>query len=175
VCSTTEGHDHLAEHGDTDVTAATDADCDAAHAFYDEVVAAAAAYEDLEAALADGYVISNQSAEDPSSFDHYFNAAYQDDGTSPDSQHPEGLMYNTWPDGTSVLVGVVFISRDADPEQPGGAFTVWHDHHDPDIPASATIPKMLHVWLFDDATDVFAHSLMEMFPGGGDRRAPLPF
>lgn len=169
--SGTTDHGHTL-HDATEGRAVTEADCDAAEAFYDEVVAAAGArFADVAAAEEAGYVISRQSADSPNPVDHYRLVGGNDAELDP--YLPEGLVYRTDPDsGEAVLIGVVFMEVGDDLAQPGGPLTVWHDHHDtescmelvPDCDPETdgdNAPRMLHVWFFDGVVDVFAHD----YPG----------
>lgn len=171
---TQHGHDqHTDEHGLTvhDSTGGrepTEEDEENAAAFVDAVVAGIAEYTDIDAAIADGYVESEGSADRP--LKHYMKRGV--DGASLDPDEPSGLMYYV-DDDQATLLGAVWTTRDAEPPQPGGPLTLWHDHAaqgcptaHPDCPAAdggdpgPNVPKMLHVWTFDDARDRFAHDIM---------------
>ncbi len=174
-------------HDSTGGRAVTEDDCENAEAFYDEVRAEAIArYSDLAVAEDAGYRISGSSAKSPSPLEHYLLAGGTDEVLDPTL--PEGLIY--WVDaetGDALLIGVVFLESGDDLPQPAGPLTVWHDHSDLesclemdpncDVEADgANAPRMLHVWFFDGAVNVFAND----FPGAvGDRGltrdAPLPW
>ncbi len=179
-------HAGASDHGHTlhDATggrAVTQADCDAAAEWFDEVsTRALERFADLDDAIDAGYVITKQSRESSNPLDHYILRGGND--AQVDADLPEGLVYRIDADtGESVLYGVVFIEHGDDLPQPGGPLTVWHDHHDAesclalnddcDVEAgAANAPRMLHVWFFDGVVDVFAHD----YPGavGVDGRRP---
>jgi hypothetical protein len=166
-----DAHDHATSHGLTlhDATGGVPGpdDCAGAQAFHERVRAAVEPYRDADAARAAGYTPNLKALTDDLPVDHWSRrgsglAAF-------DAAQPDGLVY--YADGDSeILLGAVFVERGDDLPQPGGAYTVWHDHHQAGCPAErpncarATpegAPRMLHVWVFEGALDPFAHSFGE--------------
>lgn len=153
-----------------------------ADAFYSSVQSGIARFADVSVAEREGYHARGASA-GPGKVQHYFGGGRN--GAALDTQHPSGLVY--FVDGDhATLLGAVWATTAADPPQPGGSLTVWHDHHKcgcppahPSCPASrgeiGNPPKMFHAWTFEGVVDRFAHD----FPGavGPDhvRGEPLPF
>jgi hypothetical protein len=59
---------------------------------------------------------------------HYANPAYARDGVVFDLAHPETAIYRTLPDGTRVLVGVMYTAPAGEGPTPCGNATWWHTH-----------------------------------------------
>jgi hypothetical protein len=135
-------------HDATGAASPTADDCVHAQAFYAQVSAAAVRYADIDAATADGYVPGPRAASNGRPVDHYFLRGR--DPAVLDATKPEGLVY--WVDGdTATLLGVLFMEHDdANLQQPGGPYTLWHDH--------GGAVKMFHVWVFDGVKEPFALS-----------------
>jgi len=185
-----EGHDHgLVIHDSTGGREPTEEDEANADAFYDEVVAGVARYQDIAVAIADGYTVSPNDA--AQSISHYMKRGVN--GAALDPEVPSGLVYYE-DENQALLIGVVWTTQTAEPSQPGGPLTVWHDHSSmgcpvahPDCPAATggagagNPPKMFHVWLFEGAQDRFGHSFVvalgQTRPAGQSptERPPLPF
>jgi hypothetical protein len=197
---------HIEQHGNTELAVhncsgrdePTKEDEANAEELIDTVTAALDHYQDIAAAKADGYRITDEAAQSPSPIDHYMRSAGTQRG-DPDKlhpKHPDGLVYFAEDDGSDILLGAVWRSRAECPPQPAGPLTVWHDHSPsgcpsahPDCPLAtgepvdeAHVPKMFHVWIFEGVEEPFAHD----FPGalgghghGGARspgdRPQLPF
>ncbi|MGQ0804707.1 MAG: hypothetical protein ACT4PI_12705 [Actinomycetota bacterium] len=181
--------DHgLAEHDSTGGREPTAEDEANADAFYDAVAAGTERYQDVNVAVADGYVESANGNDGP--IKHYMQRGgdpERDEAVDP--ENPSGLVYYV-DENQTTLIGAVWVSRAEEPEQPGGPLTVWHDHSPmgcpeahPDCPAADGIddgeipPRMLHVWLFEGA-DTFAHDFPGAIQGVGEdhqRGDPLPF
>lgn len=186
---TTSDDDHgLAEHDSTGGREPTAEDEANADAFYDAVAAGTERYQDINVAIADGYVESANGNDGP--IRHYMQRGgdpERDEAVDP--ENPSGLVYYV-DENQTTLIGAVWVSRAEEPEQPGGPLTVWHDHSPmgcpeahPDCPAADGIddgeipPRMLHVWLFEGA-DTFAHDFPGAIQGVGEdhqRGDPLPF
>ena len=190
-----EAHDDhgLAEHDSTGGREPTAEDEANADAFYDEVAAGTERYQDVDVAVADGYVETSANGGD-GPIKHYMQRGGNPDRDEAlDAESPSGLVYYV-DENQTTLIGVVFVSRAEEPPQPGGPLTVWHDHSPmgcpeahPDCPAADGIddgeipPRMMHVWLFEGA-DTFAHDFPGAIQGigadggeGHQRGDPLPF
>jgi len=185
-----QADDHgLTVHDSTGGREPTEEDEANADAFFDAVVEGIAEYADIDVAIADGYVESDGSADQ--TLKHYMKRGV--DGAAVDPEEPSGLMYYV-DDDQATLIGAVWRTRDAEPPQPGGPLTPWHDHAaqgcpeaHPDCPAAdggdpgPNVPKMLHVWTFDGARERFAHDIMGALGGdagpgrGRGPKPPLPF
>jgi hypothetical protein len=174
----TDGHG-LTVHDSTGGREPTDEDEANADALFDAVVEGIAEYADLDVAIADGYVESDDSAD--RTLKHYMKRGV--DGAALDPDEPSGLMYYV-DDDQATLLGAVWTTRDAEPPQPGGPLTLWHDHAaqgcpaaHPDCPAAdggdpgPNVPKMFHVWTFDDVEERFAHDIMSALGGDGESRS----
>jgi hypothetical protein len=131
-----------------------------------------ARFEDVSAALADGYRPSPPLA-GPTV--HYSNPAYAH-GHVLDTRHPQSLVYADTPSGPR-LIGAMYMMPDA--RTPGvavgGALTEWHVHADlcftlpgpalvgiespfqtcPVGALNAVTPSMLHVWTVDNPGGAF--------------------
>lgn len=158
-------------HDSTGGREPTEADEAGADEFYDATVAGTERYEDLDVAIADGYHLTDPDGA-AGNLQHWMREDRgEEDDRSLDPTSPEGLIY-WFGDGEAELVGVVYVTREAEPEQPGGPLTLWHDHSASGTPGGrapvagagsggAGPPLMLHVWFFDGVVDRFAHD----FPG----------
>jgi hypothetical protein len=137
-----------------------------------------APYEDLNVALAAGYVEVTQDI--PLIGAHFMNPAYVADGVF-DPARPEMLIY-TYKDGAWQLYGASFITRisvsgdEPLPEGFAGPFDVWHYHDNwcfkldgAEVTTKESCTKarglfvarmgyMVHVWLRENPNGVFAHS-----------------
>jgi hypothetical protein len=139
-----------------------------------ETRAAAVRFENLEAALAEGYY---QVAPARNGLVHYMNAAYNRDGRILDPERPESLIYLSMADGSWKLVGVMYRMPSADQPGPrvGGILTTWHAHDNLCVANGRVVatttdgncargtlsktPEMLHVWLVDNPHGVFADDM----------------
>jgi hypothetical protein len=173
-------------HDSTGGREPTEEDHENAEALYDAVVEGIAEYEDLEAALADGYVETRNS--EGLTVKHFMKRG--GDGGELDPNEPSGLVYFVDDDQTTLL-GAVWVTRENEPPQPGGPLTRWHDHSPlgcpestPDCPIGTATdgvpPLMFHVWTFDGAANVFAHGIPDAVGGDGGavgdgERPRLPF
>lgn len=163
----------LHDHGVA--VAVTAAELEAAARLVAETRAAAARFEDIEAARAEGYY---QVAPPRNGLVHYLNAGYNRDGRILDPEHPESLVYLRLPDGGWKLVGVLY--RMPRPDQPGprvgGPLTTWHAHDNLCTANGRVVgtivngrctngtwmgktPEMLHVWLVDNPNGVFSDDM----------------
>jgi len=162
----------LHDHGE--VLGVTTAELEAAARLVADTKAAAARFENLEAARAEGYY---QVAPPRNGLAHYLNAGYTRDGRILDPERPESLIYLRMTNGSWKLVGVMY--RMPSPDQPGprvgGALTAWHAHDNlctangrvvaTTTNGSCTIgtwsktPEMLHVWLVDNPDGVFSDDM----------------
>jgi hypothetical protein len=133
---------------------------------------AVARWEDVDAALADGYVARRRGV----GAVHYPNFANRRDDAVLDPEHPESLVYLQRPNGDPILLGVVYIAtRLEERPTPAGAIAAWHVHHadgcrHPDVDAGCSEVRggMLHVWLYDGVVDPFADP---MFASMGSKEA----
>jgi hypothetical protein len=161
-------------HAHGEALAVTAAELAAAARLVAETRAAAARFEDIEAARAAGYY---QVAPPRNGLAHYLNAGYTRDGRILDPERPESLIYLRLTDGSWKLVGVMY--RMPSPDQPGprvgGALTAWHAHDNlctanGRVVATTTTgscttgtwsktPEMLHVWLVDNPNGVFSDDM----------------
>ena len=99
---------------------ATLAERRASATFVRRTLTAAHRYEDVDAAVAAGFVRVDES--------HYVDEAAVQDGRMLDPAHPEALMYVTSAEGTQ-LVGVMYLAEGlAHGVQVGGSMTPWHYH-----------------------------------------------
>lgn len=162
----------LHDHGE--VVAVTSAELEAAARLVADTKAAATRFQDLEAALSEGYY---QVAPPRSGLTHYMNTSYNRDGRILDPEHPESLIYLSMTDGSSKLVGIMYRMPSKDEPGPriGGALTGWHAHDNLCIEngkvvaianngacAKGTLtrtPEMLHVWLVDNPDGVFSDDM----------------
>ncbi|MDZ4828073.1 MAG: hypothetical protein SGJ13_16655 [Actinomycetota bacterium] len=130
-----------------------------ADTFFAAVKEGSARFEDVDVAIAEGYVMNERAASMPGKNKHYRLR-----GANPgvlDPTQPEGLVYRIDGD-TAQLLGVVFVERDdANREQPGGPITQWHDHSEQS--GNENAPNMMHVWTYEGA-DPFAHTYRESRP-----------
>jgi hypothetical protein len=171
VGSSTQGgisHDHGA------ALAVTAAELEAATRLVADTKAAAARFENIEAARAEGYY---QAASPRNGLVHYFNTGYNRDSRILDPEHPESLVYLQLTDGNWKLVGVLY--RMPSPGQPGprvgGPLTAWHAHDNLCTANGRVVgkiingrctngtlsltPEMLHVWLADNPNGVFSDDM----------------
>jgi hypothetical protein len=120
----------------------------------------AARWDDVDAALADGFV----ARRDGIGAVHYANFANRRDDGVLDPAHPEALVYLQRPNGDPILLGVVYtVNGFQDRPTPAGELAAWHVHgvpecHHPDLePGCGDVRGgMLHVWLYDGVVDPFA-------------------
>ena len=119
----------------------------------DATRAAAARWNDVDVALADGYVAA-AAASAPSTTANFANRR---DEAVLDPEHPESLVYLQRPNGDPILLGVVYIvTRFEERPTPAGDLAAWHVHgvpgcHHPDLDPGCSDVRggMLHVWLYD--------------------------
>ncbi|HXH20533.1 MAG TPA: hypothetical protein VNN10_00785 [Dehalococcoidia bacterium] len=160
------------DHGEA--AAITAAELEAAARLVADTRAASVRFEDIQAALAEGYY---QAAPPRNGLAHYMNTAYNRDGRILDPEHPESLIYLRLANGSWKLVGVMY--RMPSPDQPGprvgGPLTAWHAHDNlctANGRVVATVsngtcargtasktPEMLHVWLVDNPNGVFSDDM----------------
>src|SRR5439155_5132521 len=162
--------DRSVVHDHGQAIAVTTAELEGAARLVADTKAAAARFEDLEAARSAGYY---PVAPPRNGLVHYLNPGYNRDGRILDPERPESLVYLRLTDGSWKLVGVMY--RMPSPDQPGprvgGALTAWHAHDNlctanGRIVATTTngscthgtwsqTPEMLHVWLVDNPNGGF--------------------
>jgi hypothetical protein len=151
------------------------AELEAAARLVAETKAAAARFEDIEVALADGYY---EVAPPRNGLAHYINSRYTRDGRILDPERPESLVYLRLTDGSWKLVGVLY--RMPSPDEPGprigGPLTTWHAHDNLCTEngrvvattnntgscargTSSKTPEMLHVWLVNNPNGVFSDDM----------------
>jgi len=171
-----EPHTHTAE------VAVTADDLAAASALVAALKAHVAPYEDIAAALSDGYVQITQDLEAIAA--HFVRMDYLDDGHELDPERPEFLLYSKRLDGSWRLLGVMFYAEEDSDEPPSyfGALDAWHYHEKlcftvmgvrvaENAAACAGgqfVEKtrwQLHAWTLDGATGVFAHDYAPITPG----------
>ena len=134
-----------------------------------------AAYEDYDAAIADGY---ERDGPEIGLEVHLANKANQKDGRTLDPARPELLVYAA--DGDHyVLLGVAYTMEKAGDPGPeiGGSLTRWHAHNVcvtlmppgfgivspfgtcPIGAVSVTLPEMIHVWTVENPDGPYAQHL----------------
>jgi hypothetical protein len=141
------------------------------------VRAATAKYQDIAAAVADGYEPDRRGDGLDLQFEH---KGHQSDSAILDPSRPEMLVFAR-AGGRAVLLGVVFQMPRAGQRGPqvGGATTTWHAHNlcvgllppgfslvtpygtCPFLTAQVTVPEMMHVWVVESAAGPFADALPE--------------
>ncbi|HEV8339877.1 MAG TPA: hypothetical protein VGR25_09520 [bacterium] len=138
----------------------------------------AAAFADLNAAVAAGYVQSTRWSLLNWGAAHFTNFTYSRDGRHLDTQRPESLIYLKLPSGKVALLGVMFSAPKGEGPRPGGPLTDWHTHDNLCISATgaavlAIAPgqcpagaffvgervEMMHIWIFNNPEGPFAHPL----------------
>lgn len=102
--------------------------------------AGVAKYEDLSAAIADGYRPISPSWQP---IGHYLDPSYQREGRVLDPSRPEALVYASTSKGP-VLMGAMYLMPEPGVSGPqiGGCLTQWHAHA---LDGWET-PEMMHVW-----------------------------
>ncbi len=173
---------HAQHHPESDISAATPEQREAARRLLEETIAATHKYRDIDAAIADGYRPPRISSAQMRSA-HYSNPAYFRDGKILDPENPEQLVYLQLGNSKPVLAGAVFVvPPGVEPPQPGGPLTIWHDHADtclnlttgerrsvdadgncPEgfrggLNTGRTPPKMMHVWFTHDLALAYSTS-----------------
>lgn len=162
----------LHEHGEA--VAVTSAELEAAARLVADTKAAAVRFEDIDAALAEGYY---QVAPPRNGLAHYMNTSYNRDGRILDPERPESLIYLRMTNGGWRLVGVMY--RMPSPDEPGprvgGPLTAWHAHDNLCTANGRVVgvvvngectkgtfsktPEMLHVWLVENPDGVFSDEM----------------
>lgn len=142
-----------------------------------------AQYEDVRAALADGYVQITPDL--PGIAAHFIRGEYQRDGREMDPEHPEVLLYTKRLDGQWKLVGAMFMAEKMTEEPPNyfGPLDAWHYHSNLCFTAGAGVRTVtarsecanglfvartawqLHVWTVPGGNGVFAHDYAPISPG----------
>jgi hypothetical protein len=179
----TDGADHASDadgaghagHVTQECTApVTDEQRAAADQLVADTRAAVATYEDLDVAVADGYVpITPEGAQ----VVHYANFATLGDSVTLQSDGIESLVYAFDRNRTPYLLGAMYLLDDPAVEapMPGGCLTTWHAHDNlctapgkgmvatiaadgscPDGSSNTVTPMMLHVWSLDLPTGPFS-------------------
>ncbi|WP_322818546.1 hypothetical protein [Tepidiforma sp.] len=138
-------------------------------------------YEDVRAAMADGYIQITQDL--PGIAAHFLRPDYLRDGRQMDPEHPEVLLYTKRLDGSWRLVGAMFLAEGVTEEPPSyfGPLDAWHYHENLCFVGSAVrvtssqaecpglftarTPWQLHVWTVPTTGGVFAHDMPEISPG----------
>lgn len=148
--------------------------------FYLRTVESLKRWDDVNVALAEGYV-----RDESQDFTHYANANFLFDGETLNPDKPEYLMFYDTPKGIK-LVGAMFIveSLTGHGDQFGGLETVWHFHdYGEGVCAPIQVPKdlrdkygiskghcdqgylvkrsteMIHVWIIDHPEGRYATSM----------------
>jgi len=168
----------LQHHAEVPVTAEQLA---AASDFVARLKASLTPYEDVRAALADGYIQITQDL--PGIAAHFIRLDYQRDGRQMDPERPEVLLYTKRLNGSWQLVGAMFLAEGVTAEPPSyfGPLDAWHYHENLCFVGSAVrvtssqgecpglftarTPWQLHVWTVPTAGGVFAHDMPEIAPG----------
>lgn len=159
-----DGHAHAHAHAHVLAAAApTDQQTSAAARLVDDTRNGIARFENLQAALADGYRPSTPATAPTV---HYVNPKYARSGVV-DPGHPQALVYANTPEGPRLL-GAMFMMPGANqlPPDIGGSIAEWHSHPNlcflpptfvidglqspfgscPTGAINAPTPAMLHVW-----------------------------
>jgi len=155
----------------------------AASAFVAELKTNTAKYEDIRAAMADGYAQITPDLAGIAA--HFIRGDYQRDGRELDPAYPEVLLYSKRLDGEWRLVGVMFLAEKVGDTPPSyfGGLDVWHNHTNLCFTAGAAVRTtanaaecrggvfvaqtawQMHVWVRDDAPGIFAHDYAPIAPG----------
>lgn len=138
-------------------------------------------YNDVHAALTDGYIQTTQDL--PGIAAHFIRPDYLRDGRQLDPEYPEVLLHTKRLDGSWRLVGAMFLAEGVTEEPPSyfGPLDAWHYHENLCFVGSAVrftssqaecpglftarTPWQLHVWTFPTTGGVFAHDMPEISPG----------
>ncbi len=179
----TEGMDEGSAHTHGTEIPVTPEQLQAASEFYARVKEASAKYEDIQRAMADGYV--QVTPDLPGIAAHFHHGGHSNDGQLMNPEKPETLLYSKRMDGTWRLVGLMFTSEKASDTPPAffGPLDVWHRHENLCFTAGAqvsvkpsasacvggvflkTTAWMLHVWTAPGSEGVFAHDFAPIAPG----------
>lgn len=128
------GADH--GHGDGPITSlydprVTPGQRDAAQTLIDETRAGIAAFPDVDAVVAAGYMSIGDGV---TGFEHFVHPGFIGDGIELDPDRIESIVARVNPDGTKDLVSAMYLmspgSTMADVPDIAGALTTWHDHQD---------------------------------------------
>jgi hypothetical protein len=142
-----------------------------------------ARYEDVRAAIADGY--AQITPDLPGIAAHFIRGNYQRDGREMDPEHPEVLLYTKRLDGEWRLVGAMFLAErmTEDPPSYFGPLDAWHYHSNLCFTAGAAVQEVasqadcrngafvartawqLHVWTAPGGNGIFAHDYAPISPG----------
>ncbi|NJD64622.1 MAG: hypothetical protein FIB00_05160 [Chloroflexi bacterium] len=142
-----------------------------------------AQYEDVRAAMADGY--AQITPDLPGIAAHFIRGNYQRDGREMDPEHPEVLLYTKRLDGEWRLVGAMFLAEQMTEEPPSyfGPLDSWHYHSNLCFTAGAGVRAVgsrgdclngvfvartawqLHVWTAPGGNGIFAHDYAPISPG----------
>ena len=161
-------------HGVADPSKATPAERAAAQLLLEQTRLGTQRYQELSAALADGYRAVTPTDQP---IVHYVNPAYLVNGDTLNPERPEALVYGNGAKG-SILLAAMYIAHRIGQAGPdiGGPLTLWHSHSnlcfsartniidgftDPDgnCPTgsfNAGTPEMLHVWVVDNPDGAFS-------------------
>jgi hypothetical protein len=173
-------------HGTTD--GITTAQQERADALVDETEDALPRWDDVDAAVADGFHWIGDGRL-PGKYQHYISEANLASDDVLDADHPESLVYRNDGNGTVTLVSAMYIlprgSTMDDVPDVGGSLTPWHDHDNlcwgPDGQIAGALvngrctpggtfngssPPMLHVWVVDNPCGRFA-GIEGSGPAGG--------
>ncbi|HEY7269368.1 MAG TPA: hypothetical protein VH951_06045 [Dehalococcoidia bacterium] len=138
-----------------------------------------AKYQDVNAAIADGYKESGPAIGPKR---HFENKAYQKDGLTLDPTKPELLVYGV-KGNTFVLLGAAYTMEKAGDPGPdfAGPVAHWHAHNIcvtplppafslvspfgscPLLSVDVTLPEMIHVWTVDNPNGPYAQDLSDTF------------
>jgi hypothetical protein len=142
-----------------------------------------AQYEDVRAAMADGY--AQITPDLPGIAAHFIRGNYQHDEREMDPEHPEVLLYTKRLDGQWRLVGAMFLAEKMTEEPPSyfGPLDSWHYHSNLCFTAGAAVRQaasqaeclngvfvartawQLHVWTATGGNGIFAHDYEPISPG----------
>jgi hypothetical protein len=170
-------HTHGAE------VAVSSAQLKAADAFVAELKAHTAQFQDVRAAMADGYVQITQDL--PGIAAHFIRLDYQHDGHEMDPDRPEVLLYTKRLDGNWKLVGAMMLAENVSSTPPSyfGALDAWHFHENLCFTAGSQVSVtasqaecknglfvkqtayQMHVWLTGEESGIFAHDYAPISPG----------
>jgi hypothetical protein len=176
-------------HGSVDPSKATAAERAAAQLLLQQTKVGTQKFQDLPAAVADGYRVVTPPGQP---IVHYVNPAYLAGTDTLNPERPESLIYGTSAKGPILLAAMYIAHRigQAGPDI-GGPLTLWHSHSNlcfnsktniidsftdaaGNCPAgsfSSGTPEMLHVWVVDNpngpfSTDMNPQALVTLLQAG---------
>ena len=176
-------------HGNGNPASATAGEKAAAQLLLDQTKLGTQKFQDLQAALTDGYRAVTPVGEP---IVHFVNPAYLVKGDTLNPEHPESLIYGNSAKGP-ILLAAMFIAHGIGQPGPdiGGPLTLWHAHSNLCFNSKTNIidaftdaagncpagsfnsgtPEMLHVWVVDNpngpfSTDMNPQALVKLLQAG---------